>query len=114
VNGSEVSLQAYFDQSHVAGNGVRDRESIGNIDFQHHLSIGSRNDVVWGLGYRAAANRFRGNGLTSLNPLQRTDSLSRSLLNNEAKQGRAGPWMSVAGGITGSLGGCGDAATGLE
>jgi hypothetical protein len=35
-------------------------------------------------------------------------------LNNEAKQGRAGPWMSVAGGITGSLGGCGDAATGLE
>jgi iron complex outermembrane receptor protein len=83
VHGSEVSLQAYFDQSHVAGNGVRDRESIGNIDFQHHLSIGSRNDVVWGLGYRAAANRFRGNRLTLLNPPQRTDSLSSAFVQDE-------------------------------
>ena len=92
MNGSDVSLQAYFDQSHVAGNGVRDRESIGNIDFQHHLSIGSRNDVVWGLGYRSAANRFQGNGLTSLNPLQRTDSLYSAFVQDEitlAEPGRS-------------------------
>ena len=68
ANGSDISLQAYFDQSHVFANGAHDWASIGNIDFQHHLRIGSRNDVVWGLSYRADANRFAGNSLVTLQP----------------------------------------------
>ena len=95
VNGSDVSLQAYFDQSHVSSNGVRDGESIGNIDFQYHLRIGSRNDVVWGLGYRAAANRFRGSPLTSLNPPQRTDSLYSAFVQDEITLSRT--WSLMLG-----------------
>ena len=83
LNGSDVSLQAYFDKSQTSANGVQDFASIGDIDFQHHLSIGSRNDVVWGLSYRTAANRFVPNSVFTLNPLDRTDSLYSSFAQDE-------------------------------
>ena len=83
LKGSDMSLQAYYDQSHVFTNGANNWTSIGDLDFQHHLSIGSRNDVVWGLSYRVDANRFGGNSLVTLNPLQRTDSLYGSFVQDE-------------------------------
>ncbi len=83
LNGSDMSLQIYFDQSHVFTNEANDWISIGNIDFQHHLSVGSRNDVVWGLGYRVDANRFAGSEVVTLNPLQRTDSLYGAFVQDE-------------------------------
>jgi iron complex outermembrane recepter protein len=83
LNGSDISLQAYYDQSHAFTNGADDWASIGNIDFQHHLRIASRNDVVWGLSYRIDANRFAGNAVVTLNPLQRTDSLYSAFAQDE-------------------------------
>jgi len=83
VNGSDVSLQAYFDKSDTFAAGAHDFTSIGNIDFQHHLSFGSRNDVVWGLSYRGAANRFSGNNVVTLHPVDRTDSLYSAFVQDE-------------------------------
>lgn len=83
VKGSDISLQAYFDKSDTFASGAHDFVSVGNIDFQHHLSLGGRNDVVWGLSYRAAANRFAGNNLVTLHPLERTDSLYSAFLQDE-------------------------------
>jgi len=83
LNGSDISLQAYYDQSHVFANGAHNWATIGNIDFQHHLRIASRNDVVWGLSYRAGANRFSGNSLVTLHPLERTDSLYGAFVQDE-------------------------------
>jgi iron complex outermembrane receptor protein len=83
LNGSDVSLQIYYDQSHVFTNGADDWASIGDIDFQHHLRIASRHDVVWGLSYRVDANRFAGNAVVTLNPLQRTDSLYSAFVQDE-------------------------------
>ena len=82
-NGSDASLQAYFEHSDVVANGAHDLVSIGNIDFQHHLKLGSRNDVVGGLSYRAAANRFDGTALLALNPAERIDSLSSAFVQDE-------------------------------
>ncbi len=83
VNGSDISLQIYFDQSRVFASGASDWTSIGNIDFQHHLRIGPRNDAVWGLSYRVDANRFAGNIVFTLNPLQRVDSLYGAFVQDE-------------------------------
>ena len=49
LNGSDMSLQAYFDKNSEVSNGINDWINIGNVDFQHHLSLRSRNDLVWGL-----------------------------------------------------------------
>jgi iron complex outermembrane recepter protein len=49
---SQLNVQAYW--QHLEQNygfGVESQDSY-NIDVQHHLSLGTRNDVVWGLGYR--------------------------------------------------------------
>ena len=83
AKGSDISLQAYFDKSDAFANGAHDFATIGDIDFQHHLRAGSRNDVVWGLGYRADANRFAGNNLTTLHPLDRTDALYSAFVQDE-------------------------------
>jgi len=83
VNGSDISLQAYFDQSHASASVGDDWSSIGDLDFQNHLSAGSRNDVVWGLSYRVNANRFGSSDVVTLNPLRRTDSLYGTFVQDE-------------------------------
>jgi iron complex outermembrane receptor protein len=53
---SETSLQIYFDRT------TREDPTYGiglntlDIDFQHHVAWGSRQDIVWGLGYRLSAD----------------------------------------------------------
>jgi iron complex outermembrane recepter protein len=83
LNGSDISLQAYYDQSHVLADGANNWATIGNLDFQHHLRIASRNDVVWGLSYRVDANHFGENSLVAVNPSRRTDSLYGAFLQDE-------------------------------
>jgi iron complex outermembrane receptor protein len=83
ANGSDISIQAYYDQSHVFANGADNWTSIGNLDFQHHLRIARRHDVVWGLSYRADANHFAGSILITVNPVRRTDSLYGAFAQDE-------------------------------
>lgn len=83
LNGSDISLQTYFDKSNVLVNGAHDFATVGNIDFQDHLSIGERNDIVWGLTYRAFENRFAGNSRVTLDPPQRTDFLYAAFVQDE-------------------------------
>ena len=53
---SHTSLQVYFDRS------VRGDSTYGfglntfDVDFQHHVSWGERNDIVWGAGYRVSSD----------------------------------------------------------
>jgi iron complex outermembrane receptor protein len=64
---SDMRLQSYFDRTHLldpepalmlgtlplAPAGIlQDDLTTYDIDFQHRLSLGSRNRIVWGLGYR--------------------------------------------------------------
>lgn len=50
---SEVKLQAYYDHTHrrIPNSFTQDLDTY-DVDFQHRLPVGSRNDVQWGLGYR--------------------------------------------------------------
>ena len=62
ANDSEMSLQLYYDRTHLsqpapafffapAGRFTDDLDTY-DLDFQHRLFLGERNQVVWGLGYR--------------------------------------------------------------
>jgi iron complex outermembrane recepter protein len=53
ANGSDYSVQTYYDQFQRSDAQDSIRQRTVDIDFQHHLAIGSRQDIVWGLGYRA-------------------------------------------------------------
>jgi iron complex outermembrane receptor protein len=51
-SGSETSLQIYFDRSNRGDTTYGIRLNTLDLDFQRQQAWGSRQDLVWGLGYR--------------------------------------------------------------
>jgi iron complex outermembrane recepter protein len=49
---SQTTLQIYGSGYNRNDTGIREKLRTLDIDFQHHIQIGGRNDVVWGAGYR--------------------------------------------------------------
>src|SRR5208283_2372074 len=85
ANGSEMSLQIYDDRSSTFSLGSRDRQNTGDLDFQHHLKLGSRQDIVWGLGSRVA-NLYLGPGYAiDYVPSRRTDVLLSTFFQDQVK-----------------------------
>ena len=52
ANGSEFSLQAYYDHFDRIDQAIDEKLNTFDVDFQHHLAWGSRQDIVWGLDFR--------------------------------------------------------------
>ncbi len=51
--GSETTLRIYFDHMERDGEfGTNARNDTVDADFEHHLALGTRNDVVWGVDLR--------------------------------------------------------------
>jgi iron complex outermembrane recepter protein len=50
---SNARLQLYYDRTHrlIPGTFAEDLDTY-DVDFQHHVLLARRHDVVWGLGYR--------------------------------------------------------------
>ncbi|HTV95214.1 MAG TPA: TonB-dependent receptor [Steroidobacteraceae bacterium] len=69
ADSSSMSLQAYYDYTYLAqpfaasapapyytgfpAASLTDVLDTADVDFQHHLPLGERHQVIWGLGYRA-------------------------------------------------------------
>ncbi len=66
--GSETSLQIYQMGHTRSDNGARERVNIIDVSFEHHLRIGSRHDVVWGLDYRRNHGSLAAGYAVSLTP----------------------------------------------
>jgi iron complex outermembrane receptor protein len=89
ANGSQISLQVYDSYSHHLDLGFLDSQNTVDIDFQHHLSLGSRNDIVWGLGVRVVQGDYgQGYDFTIL-PHHRLDPLYSIFLQDEMKLTRS-------------------------
>jgi iron complex outermembrane receptor protein len=80
---SETSLQVYFDRS-LRGDSTYD---IGlntfDIDFQHHIVWGARQDIVWGLGYRVSSDATIPTLRISFTPQNRRTQLFSSFVQDE-------------------------------
>jgi iron complex outermembrane recepter protein len=53
---SSTSLQVYFDRTTRGDSTYYIGLNTFDIDFQHHVLWGERQDIVWGLGYRVSAD----------------------------------------------------------
>jgi iron complex outermembrane receptor protein len=75
ANGSGFSLQTYDDR--FPRNDARQpiRERTLDVEFQHHLALGSREDIVWGLGYRSQEMNLPAGHEVPATPPVRTDGL---------------------------------------
>jgi iron complex outermembrane receptor protein len=54
-----------------------------DLDYQHHIAWGSRQDIVWGLGYRYTNDRIGGSLTVSFNPPSHALQLFSSYLQDE-------------------------------
>ena len=56
AGGSQTSFQTYFDTYRRTDMGLPEILKTFNLDFQHHIEVGDRHDIVWGLGYRVSSS----------------------------------------------------------
>jgi iron complex outermembrane recepter protein len=59
---SDTTVQAFYDDSARSDAGLVLGRRTFDVDFQHHLRIGNRNDTVWGAAYRLSDDAAGGPG----------------------------------------------------
>jgi iron complex outermembrane recepter protein len=65
---SDIAVQTYYDGSTRSGSVLPEYRTVLDFDFQHHLALGKRHDVVWGLGIRDSDDRTVGSLGVSFQP----------------------------------------------
>jgi iron complex outermembrane receptor protein len=88
-NGSQTSLQIYDDYSRHFEQGFLDEHNTVDIDFQHHIALGARNDVVWGLGARLIDSWYGTGYAVTIVPNRRMDYLFSGFVQDELKLAKA-------------------------
>jgi len=86
--GSDFSLQIYFDRYNRLDSGFREIRDTVDVDFHHHVKLGSRNDIVWGLGYRVTSDNLNGSAggnQITYTPPRSTDSLFSGFIQDELR-----------------------------
>ncbi|MGH9407541.1 MAG: TonB-dependent receptor plug domain-containing protein [Terriglobia bacterium] len=81
--GSQVQLQTYFERAQFANSTLSMRRDTADFEFQHHLALGARNDVVWGLGYRRNGLVTAGGARVGFVPPDLSESLYDAFLQDE-------------------------------
>jgi len=80
---SDTSLQIYLDRT--KRNSILEGEAVNtfDMDFQHHIGWGSRQDFVWGAGYRYISYATTGSLTVSFNPASQDLELFSSFVQDE-------------------------------
>jgi iron complex outermembrane recepter protein len=79
---SDTSLQVSFDR-YRRNDALRETRNTLDIDFAHHFRWGSRQDVVWGVGYRYSSSTTDGDLFFSLKPADLNTQLFSAFLQDE-------------------------------
>ncbi len=82
---SEIQLQGYWDYYHAEDVTLDEQRNTVDIDFQHRLQLGNRNDLLWGLGFRVTTDSFENSEFIIMNPDERTDLLFSAFIQDEIK-----------------------------
>ncbi len=80
---SALTAQAYFDHFSPQELGVRYTADTIDLDAQHRFAIGSRNDILWGLGYRHISDSLRASPFLSMSPAAQEEQLFSSFVQDE-------------------------------
>jgi iron complex outermembrane receptor protein len=94
ANGSDMSLNVYYNHVNRLDQGLVEDSNTFDIDFQHHFALNSRNDVVWGLSYRATDDKLTSGFDNMWFPSQRTDNLYTAFVQDEIKLAESA-WLTV-------------------
>lgn len=65
---SDLAVQAFYDRSDRPSPIFATNSRVFDFDLQHHLRLGERQDVVWGIGVRSTEAVTRGSYVVALEP----------------------------------------------
>jgi iron complex outermembrane receptor protein len=82
---SDMALQFYYDHSENSLYGIHENVATADIDFQHHLAVGARNDIVWGVDARVQPGTILGGYYASFYHPTHTNWLTGAFLQDEIK-----------------------------
>ena len=84
ADGGDLALQAYYDHSY------RDEQALGkavwrvfDVDFQHRFSLGRRQEILWGLGYRLIKDEVEDGDLVTFEDGSANDQLFSLFIQDE-------------------------------
>lgn len=80
---SDSSFQLSFDQHRRDDLEDPEMRNTFDLDFRHHLALGTRHDFVWGLGYRYTSDKFDGRLTIFMTPASRALQLFNSFVQDE-------------------------------
>src|SRR6266849_8397597 len=80
---SATALQFYFDRYTRSGPSAREVRNTLDLDFQHHVAWGSRQDLIWGMGYRHSADQTVGTIDESFVPASRAIQIFNVFVQDE-------------------------------
>ncbi len=83
ARGGDISVQAYENHEHRSDLGQEILEDTGDFEFQDHMAVGSRHDLVWGLSARVSAIRTLPGAALAYVPPDRTDFLGSAFAQDE-------------------------------
>jgi iron complex outermembrane recepter protein len=72
---ADLKLQFYYDRTTRETAVLDEERNTIDVDLQHHFLWGERQDIVWGLGYRASAEKIDSSYTGAFDPDQRTVQL---------------------------------------
>jgi len=81
--GSETELQIYFDRSNRSDSTYGLGLNTFDLDFQHHVHWGRRQDFVWGLGYRLSSDQTGDDLRVSFQPQDLATQIFSSFVQDE-------------------------------
>jgi iron complex outermembrane receptor protein len=85
AQGSETTLQAYYDHYHRLDAGLDEDRQTVDLDGQQHIALGGRHDLVWGFDYRLTSNTTTAGYSKAYLPAGRTDNLTSVFVQDEIK-----------------------------
>ncbi|HYL61397.1 MAG TPA: TonB-dependent receptor [Candidatus Methylomirabilis sp.] len=80
---SDSSLQFSYDQHRRDDPLNPEKRNTFDIDFRHHLAVGDRQEIVWGLGYRETSDQIGGSLTVAIIPAHRNLQLVNSFIQDE-------------------------------
>ena len=79
----DIALQLYYDRTEREEAVVEAIVNTFDVDFQHRLGIGDRQELVWGFGYRLIQDEIDGTFTVSLDPESRDYQLINAFVQDE-------------------------------
>ena len=81
--GGQIVLQTYYDRTNRDTSIFGEWRDTFDVDLQHRFSLGDRQTIVWGGGYRTTSDKVRTTFDIAMSPEARTTNLFNAFLQDE-------------------------------